>query len=169
MQYLNKLKRAQHPASFALGVWIDDRPPADRWDPPEEPETTVLLVDGNDKRYELSEELENALIKAIETHSGEICDTLNYGTDHQAPAVYFCKPPRRHLKTILEDKAPEDMTTDELVTRTTSDLKLLHQWALADREQATDLSSSADAADATARISYLRSAAKLLSGCYKGL
>lgn len=178
MTNLSQLKRPTHPATFALAVFIDDRPPADSWEPPEEPETTVLLVDGNDERYDLGEELENALIEAVESHSGEICDKLHSGTDHQAPPVYFCvrdnpvcheRQSGRHIKTILEDKTPEDMTTDELVTRVTGDLKLLYQWALADREQAADLSSSADVADATARISYLRSAAKLLNGCYKGL
>ena len=50
----------------------------------------MLLVDGNDERYELSEELEVALVGLIENHAGEICDALKIGTDHQAPPVQVC-------------------------------------------------------------------------------
>tara|TARA_Y100001951_G_C11231257_1_gene234742 strand:- start:470 stop:754 length:285 start_codon:yes stop_codon:yes gene_type:complete len=87
--HLNNRHRLK-PATFAIGVWIDDWQPADRWEPPGEHETTVLLVDGNDERYELSEELEVALVGLIENHAGEICDALKIGTDHQAPPVQVC-------------------------------------------------------------------------------
>lgn len=79
------------PADFAIAVFIDDRPPADRWEPPSEPETSVLLVDGND-RHTLSEGLEAALIMVIENHADELCDILLTGTDHQKPKVGFFNP-----------------------------------------------------------------------------
>jgi len=170
MHYLSKLKQVQYPATFALGVWIDDRPPVDSWEPPEEPETTVLLVDGNDTRHELSDELETALVGLVENHAGEICDALQMGTDHQPPPVHF--KPVVVRRSIGDEPADEQRNADKLISNVLGHLNVLLQMAENERLQAESPSDNriiepAAHQKAVDRISYLRSAAHLLFGCYK--
>ena len=98
---LTKSNLQKHNPTFALGVYVDDRPPADSWEPPQEPELAVVLFNAKGERVFLSEELESALIAALETHDSEVFNAVTdeYGYS-RGVEIGPVQPVRRSLADV---------------------------------------------------------------------